>query len=368
MNPSMLSKRTLHELPKTVHGGQAWKIGGIEDYSHNLNPFGPPEDIKEIISSSVEGIEHYPDDNSTELKETISKRFNIKTEDIIIGAGSSDIIRMFPNTFIEDGDSVIIPSPSFAEYTHQCRIVGANIITQKLESKDDHHMDFDSLKSKIDDSVKIVYICNPNNPTGRIESRDKILDLVEYCGDRGTFVFLDETLLELVPDHDRISCIRYVDRYPNLLVAGSLTKSFAIPGIRIGFGFSNPEIIEELNKVRMTWNVGQIEQKVATELIRNRMDHVEKAANLMASEAKWMYQQLTDIGLPIRMTDSYFFFDSMRPIGMDGHQFVERMLKNDIMVRDCASFGDDFRDYVRFCVKDRERNERFVDAVGDVLR
>lgn len=368
MNPSMLSKRTLHGLPKTVHGGQAWKIGGIEDYSHNLNPFGPPDDIKDIISSSVEGIDHYPDDNSTELKEAISERFRVPVEDIIIGSGSSDIIRMFPNTFIEDGDGVIIPNPSFAEYTHQCRIVGADVITQELSSEDDFRMDFDLLKSRIDDSVKAVYICNPNNPTGRIESRERILDLIEYCGDKGTFVFLDETLLELVPDHERISCIRYVDRYPNLIVAGSLTKSFAIPGIRIGFGFSNPDVIDELNKVRMTWNVGQIEQKVATELIRNRMGHVEKAARLMASEARWMHDRLTDIGLPIRMTDSYFFFDSVRPVGMDGHQFVERMLKGNIMVRDCASFGERFRDNVRFCVKDRERNERFVEAVREALR
>ena len=368
MNPSMLSRKTLHELPMTVHGGQAWKIGGIEDYSHNLNPFGPPDDIKDIISSSIEGIDHYPDDNSTELKEAISERFHVGMENIIIGAGSSDIIRMFPNTFIEDGETVIIPSPSFAEYTHQCRIVGARVFTQDLESKDDFHMDFDSLKSKIDDNVKTIYICNPNNPTGRIERREDILDLVEYCGDKGTFVFLDETLLELVPEHKDISCIEYVDRYPNLLVAGSLTKSFAIPGIRIGFGFSNPETIGELNKVRMTWNVGQIEQKVAAELIRNRMGHVEKAAALMASEARWMYQQLTDIGLPIRMTDSYFFFDSMRPLGMDGHQFVEKMLKNNIMVRDCASFGMRFTDYVRFCVKDRIRNERFVEAARNALR
>ena len=175
----MLSRKTLHELPMTVHGGQAWKIGGIEDYSHNLNPFGPPDDIKDIISSSIEGIDHYPDDNSTELKEAISERFHVGMENIIIGAGSSDIIRMFPNTFIEDGETVIIPSPSFAEYTHQCRIVGARVFTQDLESKDDFHMDFDSLKSKIDDNVKTIYICNPNNPTGRIERREDILDLVE---------------------------------------------------------------------------------------------------------------------------------------------------------------------------------------------
>ena len=367
MNPRLCSKPNLRDMPRTVHGGQAWRLGGVEDYSHNLNPFGPPEDIEDIIRSSVGGIDHYPDDGCAELKETISKRFSVPVEDIIIGSGSSDIIRMFPNTFIDKGEKAVISVPSFAEYAQQCRVAGCDVIWNALPQEEGFRIDYDSLKKRCM-GAKAVYICNPNNPTGMIERRKDILSFADFCASEDILLFLDETLLELVPGHRDITCSGYVDRYPNLVVACSLTKSFAIPGIRIGFGFSNHELIEEMDKVRMTWNVGTMEQNVANVLIRDRMDHVEKAAELMASESGWMHSQLERIGFPVVDSDSYFYFNPVSTLKMDGKEFVRRMLKNDIMVRDCASFGPQFTSYVRFCVKDRERNERFISAVEDAMR
>ena len=368
MNPHDLVRPHLKGLPKTVHGGQGWRLAGIEDYSHNLNPFGPPDIISMLISASGQ-IGHYPDDDCADLKDVMTKRFDVEKENIIIGSGSSDIIRMFPNTFIEPGDKVVISRPSFAEYSHQCRITGANIIDNLLLESDEFRINYDLLFNLVNKGVKAVYICNPNNPTGRIEPRERILSLVEHCARKNVLVFLDETLLELVPNYKDISCVKYVNEYSNLLVAGSLTKSFAIPGIRIGFGFGSEEIIEEMNKVRMTWNVGQIEQSVAKILIRDHMDYVHKAAEIMHSESKWMYDKLKDIGFPVTTpTDSYFFFNSVRPLEVNGASFTDRMKSYGFMVRDCASFGKPFDWYVRFCVKDHDRNAKFVDAVDDVLR
>ncbi len=360
MDFEKLIRPQLLKLPKTVHGGQAWRLQGVEDYSQNLNPFGPPDDIDDIIRRASSDIGHYPDDCSADLKNTISKRFDVPIEDIIIGSGSSDIIRMFPNTFIKNGDDVIIQRPSFAEYAQQCTIAGGNVKFNELSG--DFRIDFESLKEK-SKKTKAVYICNPNNPTGVIEKRDDILNFVSYCNDNDTLVFMDETLLELVPEYNELSCARFVDEYDNLVVASSLTKSFAIPGIRIGFGFGSPKIIELMNRVRMTWNVGTIEQNVAKILIDEKMEHVRKAAEVMRTESRWMYEQLRSIGFPAIMTDSHFFFNSVEPLGMKGSEFVNRMLMNKIMVRDCASFGSPYERYVRFCVKDRIRNERFIDAV-----
>ncbi len=362
-------REILSGIPKTVHGGQAWKIEGIEDYSHNLNPFGPPAELSDIIQTAIKDIGHYPDDNSTELKSVISKEFSIKEENVIIGSGSSEIIRNFPNTFLERYDKVIINDPSFAEYTQQCRLIGADILYNELTEEDDFRIDDERLSNMISSGAKAVYICNPNNPTGRIENRDKILEIVKECQDHGVLVFLDETLLELVPDHDRISCIKYVDRYDNLVVAGSLTKSFAIPGIRIGYGFSNEALIEEMNKVRMTWNVGQVEQTVAAALISKHMDHVTKAAKMMSDESKVMHSMLNEAGFPIDdVADSFFYFCSLKTFGVKCSEFQKLMLKEKIMVRDCASFGKRFEEYVRFSVKDRERNEIFVKAVQHSLK
>ncbi|MCL1811043.1 MAG: histidinol-phosphate aminotransferase family protein [Methanomassiliicoccaceae archaeon] len=362
-------RKALAEVPKTVHGGQAWKTGGIEDYSHNLNPFGPPEFLPEIIATAMDDIGHYPDDNCTELKSALSKIFSLKEENITAGAGSSEIIRNFPNAFLERGDRVVINRPSFAEYSQQCRLVGAEMIYNELSEEEDFRINTESISAAVKSGAKALYICNPNNPTGRIEPKKKILDIVKECGDEGVLVFLDETLLELVPGHEDISCIGCVNKYDNLVVAGSLTKSFAIPGIRVGYGAASAPLIEEMDKIRMTWNIGQIEQNVARILMSDHLGYVKRAAEIMAKESVKMNSDLNGIGFPAgKVSDSFFYFCSLRPLGMKGSDFQKLMLKEKIMVRDCASFGERFGHFVRFSVKDRERNDMFVRAVENSMK
>jgi len=368
MKGRILPRKELLELPKTVHGGQAWRMEGIEDYSHNLNPFGPPDCLGEIIESALSEIGHYPDDSCATLKDTVAKTFNIDPECVTVGAGSSDIIRNVPNTFFSPGDNIVINRPSFAEYTQQCKIVGANICWNELKPENDFRIDLDSLMYNVGDNTRALYICNPNNPTGRVEPRDKIMSIVRECEDRGVLVFLDETLLDLVPGHADITLSGMVDKFTNLIVATSLTKSFAIPGIRIGFGLSNPDIISEMEKVRMTWNVGQIEQTVANILIRDYLDYVDQAAAVMGEESEIMNSSLNNVGFPAgAVSDSFFYFNDLSPLGMDCATFQKKMLSHGIMVRDCSSFGPEFKNYVRYSVKDRERNCRFLAAVDSVI-
>ncbi len=368
MKGRIIPRKELSELPKTVHGGQAWKLEGIEDFSHNLNPFGPPEFLGGIIETALKDIGHYPDDSCSELKDTVAKAFNVDPECITVGAGSSDIIRNVPNTFFSPGDNVVINRPSFAEYAQQCRIVGANIIWNELLPENDFRIELDSLMYNVGNNTKALYICNPNNPTGRVEPREKLASIIRECEDRGVLVFLDETLLELVPGYADITLSGMVDKFSNLIVATSLTKSFAIPGIRIGFGLSNPDIISEMEKVRMTWNVGQVEQTVANVLIRDHLDYVDHAAAVMGEESDILNSSLNSVGFPAGpVSDSFFYFNDLSPLDMDCATFQKKMLSHGIMVRDCASFGPEFKNYVRYSVKDRERNCRFLAAVDSVI-
>ena len=362
------SRKTIRSLPKTVHGGQAWKLDNIEDYSHNLNPFGAPDFLDDIISSAVSSLWHYPDDSSPGFRRAVAEEFGVGSENVIAGAGSSDVIRMFPNTFMEAGDKVLMFTPSFAEYAQQCRICGVDIDFIKLRAEKDYRIDTEELYSRLTSDVKALYICNPNNPTGRVEPREKILSIVSECERRGILVFLDETLLELVDGYKEISCASYVKDFSNLLVAGSLTKSFAIPGIRIGFGISNTAIIDELNKVRMTWNIGGIEQVVGERLIAEHMDYVHDASKVLREEAKRMFDDLRAIGFPVNAPcDSFFYFCDISSLGMDAGTFVSKMKAEGYMVRDCSSFGPDFTKCIRFCVKDRSKNAGFIEAVSKVL-
>ena len=364
----MESRKVLKGLPKTVHGGQAWKLKDIEDYSHNLNPFGAPDFLKDIVCEASLSVDHYPDDASPEFRQAVAEEFGVDPGNVIAGAGSSDIIRMFPNTFLEHGDRAVMFSPSFAEYTQQCVIAGVQVKKLPLRAENDYRIDPNELSAELK-GARALYICNPNNPTGRVEPREKILAIVEECEMRGILVFLDETLLELVDGYKDVSCASYVNDYRNLIVAGSLTKSFAIPGIRVGFGISNRDIIGEMNKVRMTWNIGTIEQKVGAELIGKHMDYVRDASAILKEEGKRMFGELSDMGFPVDApSDSFFYFCDVTRIGMDADMFTEKMLAHGIMVRNCSSFGKDYRGCVRFCVKDRERNGMFLDAVRQVMR
>ncbi len=363
-----LVRDQLRDLPRTVHGGTAWKDGGLEDYSHNLNPFGPPAALPDIVAEAVGDVAHYPDDSCQELRSAIAEHHGLDAEEVVMGAGSSEIIRNFPHVFINPGDRALVPRPSFAEYSQQCSIAGAKVNDLLLLEVEDFRMDVGRLLQRITPSTKAAYICNPNNPTGRIEPRKKILEIVEECRHKDVMVFVDETLLPLVPGDEDISVSSFAGSYDNLIVAGSLTKSFAIPGIRIGYGLGCREAIAQMDKVRLSWNIGTVEQKVATELVREHHGHVAKAAELMASEAEWMFGKLKEIGFPVdRCTDSYFFFNSVQSLRCTGAQLQDRVKDSGFMIRDCASFGRPFERYVRFCVKDRERNEAFLHALHEAM-
>lgn len=365
----IVPREELRNLPKTVHGGQGWRLTGVEDFSQNLNPLGPPPELRDEILGAISEIGHYPDASNKVPKMAVAGYFDLWPENVVMGAGSSEIIRNFPAAFMVPGDRVLMMRPSFAEYAQQCRIAGASIDFMDLLPENDFRIDFELLSQKIRETYyKAVYICNPNNPTGRIEEKEKILAIVRECEDIGTAVFLDETLLGLSTEAASTSLSNYVGKFSNLLVAGSLTKSFAIPGMRIGFGLSSPEIVAELEKVQLPWNLGTVEQAVAAYLVEYRMDYPDVVARELKAESAYMHARLEDIGFPVgEVSDSFFYFVSVEDLGITGEEMNRLMLKGSVMVRDCASFGDRFKGYIRYCVKNRPSNSRFIAAAEGAM-
>lgn len=355
-------------LPGTVHGGQGWKLADIEDYSQNLNPLGPPPGLSDSIAGAIGSTGHYPDADCTGLREKIGRMYGLEAENVTMGAGSSEIIRDFPNVFVRPGGSVLIPSPSFAEYAQQCRIAGAYVDRLDLRPENDFRIDPDELFLRLSSKrYDALYICNPNNPTGRVEGRDKLFNIVRRCGELGAMVFLDETLLALVDGGEGDSLSREVGKFDNLIVLHSFTKSFAVPGLRVGFALSNPEVIEQLEKAKLPWNIGTLEQ-AAADYFLTIPEYVSEAAGMMHRESVSVNANLREAGFPIGdVSDSFFYFVDLEGLSLTGKEFQDLMLKEGIMVRDCSSFGPRFRNYVRFCVKDRERDDRFVKAVRNVM-
>jgi threonine-phosphate decarboxylase len=357
MDIEKMVRKEMKGLVRPVHGGLGWQHPGVEDFSSNLNPYGPPPGLEKCFQEALPHLIHYPDDRSTIFRKAICSRFNVQDDNVTVGAGSAEIIRLFPDVFLSPGDRVVIPSPTFSEYAFACQVRGAAIETVPLP--DSLRIDMDSLLVRCP-GAKLVYLCNPNNPTGSIVPRKRVLELVRECERSGTLVFLDETLLELVDGSKDITCIDEVASHENLFIIRSLTKCFAIPGLRIGYAVGSAPIVRHMEAARLSWNLGRVEQLVGARLLDDHYDHIAKAARMMAKEKSRVAKEVSSTGLvKASVPDAFFFFV---PTVTTGKEMQDRILDHRVLVRDCASFGPRFKDFVRFAVKTPERNDMLIDA------
>ncbi len=357
----------IRAMMRPKHGGDVWGKGSVLDYSSNVNPLGHPERLNEYIEKASQELINYPDDSALIIKEAIAERYDVGVNNVIVGAGSAEIIRLFPEVFVSPGDKVLMPHPTFSEYSFGCRLMGAEIIDASLPEENDFRPDIGSIINLLD-NTKAVYFCNPNNPTGKIAARKEVLELVSEAERKNTMVFLDETLLELSSKDKDVSCVGSIDSHQNLFIIRSFTKSFAMPGLRIGYGFGNEDLIRYMNTGRLTWNLGTIEQRVGSMLIREEQEHVRKAVDLLDSEKIRMYSEMIRIfPYAVPDTDSYFFFCPLYKLGVKSPEFRKAMLERGILVRDCSSFGSPCENYSRFCVKTPEMNDVFLKSLKETI-
>ena len=351
-------------MARPRHGGDVWGRGDVRDYSSNVNPLGAPARLEEYIAEAARDLTNYPDDSSAELKAAISGRYSLPAESIMVGAGSAELIRLFPETFVRPGDRVIMPRPTFSEYAFGCRLMGAQIVDIPLPEEDGFRVDIGNIVNAVAAGTKAVYLCNPNNPTAHMLPRKEVMELVSAAARRNAMVFLDETLLELSERDADVTCVPEVEGHDNMFIIRSFTKSFAMPGLRIGYGFGSRPVVRYLEAARLSWNLGTIEQRVAARLMSEEQDHISRAVSMLVEEKRRMHGALGRI-LPynVPLPDSYFFFSPIHQLGIDSKEFRSRMLGNDVLVRDCSSFGAPCERYSRFCVKTPEKDDEFLEAL-----
>jgi threonine-phosphate decarboxylase len=353
------------DMVRPRHGGDVWSYGDVRDFSSNVNPLGAPERLNDYIAEAAQELFNYPDDSCAALKEAIAQRYAVPADNIMVGAGSAELIRLFPEVFVRAGDRVVMPRPTFSEYGFGCRLMGAEMVDLPLPEEDGFRLDVGSMIEAIVPGTKAVYVCNPNNPTARMISRKEVMELVAEADRRNALVFLDETLLELSERDAELTCVAEVEGQDNMFLIRSFTKSFAMPGLRIGYGFGSGAVVRYMEAARLSWNLGTIEQRVAARLMAEEQEHVRKAVRMLVEEKQRMHREVSRI-LPYRvpLPDSYFFFSPIYALGVTSTEFRSRMLQNNVLVRDCSSFGGPCGRYSRFCVKTREKDDEFVQALS----
>lgn len=325
-------------LRRIEHGGRLrWhrRHSGenIIDFSASINPFPPHV----LFPSPEEAIASYPDDGYETLKEAIGRVFQRDPAEITVGNGSVEVIRAFCAVAIRPGESGAITRPTFGEYEMAVRLCGGRVTEDAA-------------------GAAVRFLCNPNNPDGALTTRKEVLAVVDTL-EPGQRLFVDEAFIELADPAASVSDVRD----PALFVSRSITKSFAVPGLRFGFGFGDADLVAEIEAHRLPWTVNAYAESFALAALDRYADLAE-SRRLIANERAWLAGRLRDLGLsPLPSSANYLLV----PLPCPAAGLTERLLPHGILVRDCTSFG--LPGMIRVAVRRRDENVHLVEALAACL-
>ncbi len=362
-----LIKDNVKNLKPCVHGaevlGAAEESGllpqDILDFSSSVNPLGPSEKALDAAKAAFSQIAAYPDSNSNELRQVIASHNGINKGHIVVGNGSTELMYLFAEVFLKEGDKVVMPAPTFGEYESAVRKTG--IIPKFAKLNKDFNIDSEAFKHEMA-NAKLVFLCNPNNPTSNLIPKQTLIDITETALKQNTLVFLDEDFLEFVEDEKNLTMIGRIKQYPNLFILRSFTKIYGLTGLRVGYGIANEEIISVLSCAKIPWNVNCLAQAAAVAALKDE-EHLRVTRELIKKEKLWLHNELSKFGaFKFSPPDANFFFIDIRKSGLTATRIKNSVLKQGILIRDCTSFKglDEF--YIRVAVKTHVENERLIEA------
>ncbi len=323
----------------------------------NENPLGPSPLAVEAIKEFTPKVNRYPDAASRELRNALSRKLGVESEWIITGNGSVEIIQMVAETFINPGDRAILGKPSFLKYEKAIRIAQGVVVSVPTK---DWTLDLDRMKEELDDNTRVVFIANPNNPTGTVLRRKEVERFLDGIPEHVLVVF-DEAYYEYIEIDDFPDSIGYVKEGRNVLVLRTFSKIYGLAGLRVGYGIARPEVLRELNRVRETFNTSSIAQVAAIAALED-FEHVEMSKRMNREGRAFLIERLREMGLKVIPSFTNFVF-VLLPI--PGRIAFERLLKEGVIVRPMDFYG--VSDGIRVTVGTPEENEIFVEALSKVL-
>jgi threonine-phosphate decarboxylase len=332
------------------------------DFSSNVNPLGISKKVLYSLQKNLGAISSmYPDPECMDLRKNLCNYLgkNLDPEWITVGNGATEIIHNFARTFVRN--KVVIPAPTFCEYELASKRMGANIVFVPLR---DLTLDTKVIIEKAKNS-DAVFLCNPNNPTGLL-STGSIKKIIE-CIDSSTKILIDECFIELVDDYNaQYAIIDKIEEFDNLIILRSLTKSFGLAGLRVGYSVSNPKLAKQLSAKKIPWNVNGIAQ-IAGIVALQDIRHLIKARAMIKKERRFMHDDIKRrmrSFIPCESDVNYFLIH----LKENSVRIRDSMLiKNGILVRDCSTFtGMEKAEYIRVAVKTHKENLLLIDALESI--
>lgn len=331
------------------------------DFSSNMNPFGPPPAVERIFREAWREIAHYPDPAVRELRRKIAGAYRIPEESILAGNGAAELIDLAVRVL--QPEVMGLARPSFSEYEEAAAKTGGALLDIPLEERYDFALQSEPVQQACREA-DLLLLGHPNNPTGRLIPPH----LLRQMADSGTNLILDEAFIDFCPEEERLSMIREAAHSERLFVIRSMTKFYAIPGIRLGFIVAHPARIERMRRLQVAWSVNFLAQLIGAAVLDER-EYAARTRSWLQEERAWLASQLERLGLKVVPSDTNFLLFAF-PVGsgVTVKTAQQRLGRRGILIRDASLFTGLDERYARIAIRLRPDNERLIEELQLLLQ
>ncbi len=334
---------------------------GIKDsikLASNENPLGPSPKAAAAMQAAIANLHRYPDSSGYHLINKIAEKLGLAPGQIVLGNGSDDVIGMLTRAYLRAGNEAVMTAPSFLMYEIFVRAVGARPVFVPLKSL---AVDLDAMVSAVTPRTRMIFLNNPNNPTGTFITQTDFEDVLSRLPDH-VVVVLDEAYIEFATDPQCANGIEFIQNNRPLAVLRTFSKIYGLAGIRIGYGVMPSEMASLLNRIRQPFNVNSLAQAAAAAALDDDA-FLHQTKNLIHQELKFMQAHLKNIGVEFFPTQANFFLIDVK---VDADSVFHMMLREGVIVRSMTSYG--FPHYIRVNAGLRQENIRFLNVLEKVLK
>lgn len=323
----------------------------------NESRLGFSPKIAEALKQQYDDLYLYPDPGCGLLRETLAKYHNVDEDNFAFGNGSFELIQVISQAYLEKDDEVILPSPSFGWYAASAKMAGNKAVGVGLNPN--HETDLDAIYKAINEHTKIIWLCNPNNPTGKLIPKDDLLEFVERVPSNILLV-IDEAYIDFVPKEYGDS-VSWIKEHDNLVILRTFSKLYGLASMRIGYAIANPDIVANINRMKQPMNIGRIPQIAANVAISDE-EFKKKVFDNNREGLEYYYSVFDKWGLEYIKSDANFL---MVNIKADADQVEQKLIKQGILIRNAAMFG--YKNWLRITVGTKSDNEALISALANIL-
>ena len=348
----------LEKIEKTFHISK----DDIISFSANVNPLGVSNKLRKELANQIDVITSYPDREYTDLRKAIASYCDCDYKNVIVGNGCTELISLFIQ--ITAPKKALLLGPTYSEYERELALNGGTLDYYMLKEEEDFKLDVNDFLKHIDSSTNLVIICNPNNPTSSCLNQSEMRSILSHCKKTNTYVMVDETYVEFSPEIENITSVPLVEEFDNLILLRGTSKFFAAPGLRLGYGITNNQmLITEINTNKNPWMINSLAVVAGITMFSDK-EYIKASRELSKNERI----RLTEIfeksnRFKVYPSNGNFILLKILDENISSSDLFEKCIKKGLMIRDCSSFptlGDRF---IRMCFMNPEDNDRLVAAL-----